>query len=336
MRAVRAGAAAAIQNPHPQKGRESMGRYLAQRLLAAIPVLLIVAVVTFSLVHLTPGDPASLMAGDQALPEDIERIKDKLGLNRPLYEQMGIYFWGILRGDFGESVFTKFPVTTLIGQRLEPTISIAIFSQLVAIIIAVPAGILAAWKANTWIDRALMVFAVAGLAIPSFWLGANLIWVFAVNLGWFPALGYVSISEGVLPWLRSITLPSIAIGFISAALIARMTRASMLEVLREDYIRTARAKGLGDYKVLIAHAFKNASIPVVTIIGIGLAGLVSGLVVTEAVFAIPGVGRLIVDAVLRRDYPVIQGVVLMVTFVYVLINLAVDIVYGYLDPRIRY
>ena len=313
-----------------------MGRYLAQRLLAAIPVLLIVAVVTFSLVHLTPGDPASLMAGDQALPEDIERIKEKLGLNRPLYEQMGIYFWDILRGDFGESVFTKFPVTTLIGQRLEPTISIAIFSQLVAIIIAVPAGILAAWKANTWIDRALMVFAVAGLAIPSFWLGANLIWVFAVNLGWFPALGYVSISEGVIPWLRSITLPSIAIGFISAALIARMTRASMLEVLREDYIRTARAKGLGDYKVLIAHAFKNASIPVVTIIGIGLAGLVSGLVVTEAVFAIPGVGRLIVDAVLRRDYPVIQGVVLMVTFVYVLINLAVDIVYGYLDPRIRY
>lgn len=313
-----------------------MGRYLVQRLLAAIPVLLIVAVVTFSLVHLTPGDPASLMAGDQALPEDIERIKEKLGLNRPLYEQLGIYFWDILRGDFGESVFTKFPVTTLIAQRLEPTISIAIFSQLVAIIIAIPAGILAAWKANTWIDRALMIFAVAGLAIPSFWLGANLIWLFAVRLDWFPALGYVSISEGVLPWLRSITLPSIAIGFISAALIARMTRASMLEVLREDYVRTARAKGLGEYKILIAHAFKNASIPVVTIIGIGLAGLVSGLVVTEAVFAIPGVGRLIVDAVLRRDYPVIQGVVLMVTFAYVLINLAVDIIYGYLDPRIRY
>lgn len=313
-----------------------MGRYLVQRLLAAIPVLLIVAVVTFSLVHLTPGDPASLMAGDQALPEDIERIKEKLGLNRPLYEQLGIYFWDILRGDFGESVFTKFPVTTLIAQRLEPTISIAIFSQLVAIIIAIPAGILAAWKANTWIDRALMIFAVAGLAIPSFWLGANLIWLFAVRLDWFPALGYVSISDGVLPWLRSITLPSIAIGFISAALIARMTRASMLEVLREDYVRTARAKGLGEYNILIAHAFKNASIPVVTIIGIGLAGLVSGLVVTEAVFAIPGVGRLIVDAVLRRDYPVIQGVVLMVTFAYVLINLAVDIIYGYLDPRIRY
>lgn len=313
-----------------------MGRYLLQRLLAAIPVLLIVAVVTFSLVHLTPGDPASLMAGDQALPEDIERIKDKLGLNRPLYEQLAIYFWDILRGDFGESVFTKFPVTTLIAQRLEPTISIAIFSQLVAIIIAIPAGILAAWKANTWIDRVVMILAVAGLAIPSFWLGANLIWLFAVRLDWFPALGYVSISEGVLPWLRSITLPSIAIGFISAALIARMTRASMLEVLREDYVRTARAKGLGEYKILIAHAFKNASIPVVTIIGIGLAGLVSGLVVTEAVFAIPGVGRLIVDAVLRRDYPVIQGVVLMVTFAYVLINLAVDIIYGYLDPRIRY
>ena len=313
-----------------------MGRYLVQRLLAAIPVLLIVAVVTFSLVHLTPGDPASLMAGDQALPEDIERIKTKLGLNRPLHVQLGIYFWSILRGDFGESIFTKFPVTTLISQRLEPTISIAIFSQFVAIIIAIPAGILAAWKANTWVDRVVMILAVAGLAIPSFWLGANLIWAFAVKLQWFPAIGYVPISDGIIPWLKSITLPSISIGFISAALIARMTRASMLEVLREDYVRTARAKGLGEQAVLISHAFKNASIPVVTIIGIGIAGLVSGLVVTEAVFAIPGVGRLIVDAVLRRDYPVIQGVVLMVTFAYVLINLVVDMIYGYLDPRIRY
>ena len=257
-------------------------------------------------------------------------------MDRPIYQQLVIYFADLLRGDLGESIFNKFKVTTLISQRLEPTLFIAVFSQLVSIIIAIPLGILAAWKANTWIDRVVMVIAVLGLAIPSFWLGANLIWVFAVKLHWFPAFGYIPISEGVVPWIKSITLPSISVGFISAALIARMTRASMLEVLREDYVRTARAKGLGEQAVLLGHAFKNASIPVVTIIGIGIAGLVSGLVVTEAVFGIPGVGRLIVDAVNRRDYPVIQGVILMFTVAYVLINLVVDLIYGYLDPRIRY
>ncbi len=313
-----------------------MARYTAQRLLAMFPVLLIVAVVSFSLIHITPGDPATLMAGDQATPDQVAAIRAEMGLDKPIYEQLYIYFLDILRGDLGESIFSKFKVTTLIAQRLEPTLSIALFSQAVSIIIAIPLGILAAWKANTWIDRVVMVIAVMGLAVPSFWLGANLIWVFAVQLKWFPAIGYVPITEGILPWIRSITLPSVAIGFISAALIARMTRASMLEVLREDYVRTARAKGVAEYGVLMRHAFKNASIPVVTIIGIGIAGLVSGLVVTEAVFAIPGVGRLIVDAVTRRDYPVIQGVILMVTVVYVLINLVVDLIYGYLDPRIRY
>ena len=301
-----------------------------------IPVLLIVAVVSFSLIHITPGDPASLMAGDQATPDQLAVIRAEMGLDKPIYEQLLIYFSDIIRGDLGESIFSKFKVTTLIAQRLEPTLSIALFSQIVAIAIAIPLGILAAWKANTWIDRAVMIIAVLGLAIPSFWLGANMIWLFAVKLSWFPAIGYSPISDGAVAWIRSITLPSVAVGFISAALIARMTRASMLEVLREDYVRTARAKGVAEYGVLMRHAFKNASIPVVTIIGIGLAGLVSGLVVTEAVFAIPGVGRLIVDAVTRRDYPVIQGVILMVTVVYVLINLAVDLIYGYLDPRIRY
>ena len=301
-----------------------------------IPVLVVVAIVTFSLIHITPGDPVSLMAGDLATPEQKEAIRKDMGLDRPIYQQLVIYFADLLRGDLGESIFNKFKVTTLISQRLEPTLFIAVFSQLVSIIIAIPLGILAAWKANTWIDRVVMVIAVLGLAIPSFWLGANLIWVFAVKLHWFPAFGYIPISEGVVPWIKSITLPSISVGFISAALIARMTRASMLEVLREDYVRTARAKGLGEQAVLLGHAFKNASIPVVTIIGIGIAGLVSGLVVTEAVFGIPGVGRLIVDAVNRRDYPVIQGVILMFTVAYVLINLFVDLIYGYLDPRIRY
>lgn len=301
-----------------------------------IPVLLVVAVVTFSLIHLTPGDPVALMAGDEATPEQKEAIRKDMGLDKPIYQQLIIYFADILRGDLGESIFSKFKVTELIKQRLEPTLFIALFSQIVSIIIAIPLGILAAWKANTWVDRVVMIIAVLGLAIPSFWLGANLIWLFAVKLPWFPAFGYVPISEGILPWIKSITLPSISVGFISAALIARMTRASMLEVLREDYVRTARAKGLGEQAVLLGHAFKNASIPVVTIIGIGIAGLVSGLVVTEAVFGIPGVGRLIVDAVNRRDYPVIQGVILMVTVAYVLINLIVDLIYGYLDPRIRY
>ena len=313
-----------------------MGRYTLQRLLAMIPVLVVVAIVTFSLIHITPGDPVSLMAGDLATPEQKEAIRKDMGLDRPIYQQLVIYFADLLRGDLGESIFNKFKVTTLISQRLEPTLFIAVFSQLVSIIIAIPLGILAAWKANTWIDRVVMVIAVLGLAIPSFWLGANLIWLFAVKLHWFPAFGYIPISEGVVPWIKSITLPSISVGFISAALIARMTRASMLEVLREDYVRTARAKGLGEQAVLLGHAFKNASIPVVTIIGIGIAGLVSGLVVTEAVFGIPGVGRLIVDAVNRRDYPVIQGVILMFTVAYVLINLIVDLIYGYLDPRIRY
>ncbi len=313
-----------------------MGRYTLQRILAMFPVLIVVAIVTFSLIHITPGDPVSLMAGDLATPEQKEAIRKDMGLDRPIYEQLVIYFSDLLRGDLGESIFNKFKVTTLISQRLEPTLFIAVFSQLVSIIIAIPLGILAAWKANTWVDRVVMVIAVLGLAIPSFWLGANLIWVFAVKLHWFPAFGYIPISEGVVPWIKSITLPSISVGFISAALIARMTRASMLEVLREDYVRTARAKGLGEQAVLLGHAFKNASIPVVTIIGIGIAGLVSGLVVTEAVFGIPGVGRLIVDAVNRRDYPVIQGVILMFTVAYVLINLFVDLIYGYLDPRIRY
>ena len=313
-----------------------MGRYLVQRLLTTIPVLLIVSVLIFSLIHVAPGDPASFMAGDEARPEQIERIRQKLGLDEPLYKQLGLYYVDIFRGDLGESVFTKFDVTELILQRLEPTVSIAVFAMLLAILISIPSGVLAAWKANSWVDRAVMVFAVFGFAIPVFWLGFNMIWLFAVKLNWFPALGYRPVSDGVLPWLRSMTLPAVTVGIIVAALIARMTRSAMLEVLREDYIRTARAKGLGEFTVLFRHALRNASIPIVTVVGLSMAGLVSGLVITEAVFAIPGMGRLIVDGVTRRDYPIIQGTVLVITVFYVLINLAVDIGYGWLDPKIRY
>ena len=312
-----------------------MGRYLVQRLLTTIPVLLIVSILIFSLIHVAPGDPASFMAGDEARPEQIERIRQKLGLDEPLYKQLGLYYVDIFRGDLGESVFTKFDVTELILQRLEPTVSIAVFAMLLAILISIPSGVLAAWKANSWVDRAVMVFAVFGFAIPVFWLGFNMIWLFAVKLNWFPALGYRPVSDGVLPWLRSMTLPAATVGIIVAALIARMTRSAMLEVLREDYIRTARAKGLGEFTVLFRHALRNASIPIVTVVGLSMAGLVSGLVITEAVFAIPGMGRLIVDGVTRRDYPIIQGTVLVITVFYVLINLAVDIGYGWLDRKIR-
>jgi peptide/nickel transport system permease protein len=313
-----------------------MGRYTLQRLLAMFPVLAVVAVVTFSLIHITPGDPVALMAGDEATPEQKEAIRKDMGLDKPIYQQLAIYFADILRGDLGESIFNKFKVTTLIAQRLEPTIFIAIFSQLVSIIIAIPLGILAAWKANTWIDRVVMVIAVLGLAIPSFWLGANLIWVFAVKLHWFPAFGYIPISEGIVPWIKSITLPSISVGFISAALIARMTRASMLEVLREDYIRTARSKGLHETIVIARHALKNAFLPVLTVAGFQLSRLIGGAVIIEVIFVIPGVGSLLVNSVLIRDYPIVQSTVMLIAVVVLVLNLAVDLAYGWINPRIRY
>jgi len=322
----------------------NVGRYIIQRVVAAVPVIFIVGVIVFSLVHITPGDPALIMAGDEASPAEIDALRKELGLDAPLWRQGLDFIFDSLRGDLGKSVFSRHDVRELIVKRLEPTLSIAIFSQVLSILIGIPLGILAAWKANTWIDRVAMIFAVLGLALPSFWLGYNLIWIFAVKWGLFPAVGYEKIflpefDGGGLnlgPWLHSITLPSITIGVIGAALITRMTRSSMLEVLREDYIRTARAKGLGESVVLLRHAFKNAGLPIVTIVGLGVAGLVTGLVVTEAVFAIPGVGRLMVNGVVRRDFPIIQGVVLMTTVSYVFINLMVDLTYGYLDPRIRY
>jgi peptide/nickel transport system permease protein len=313
-----------------------MTAYLVQRLLAVIPVLLLVGLITFALLRVTPGDPAAVLAGEHATPENVERIRQQLGLDRPLHVQLWRWFGRLLQGDLGDSLFTGYKVTTLIRQRLEPTLSLAVLAEIIAIALALPMGILAAWKANSWVDRAVMVFAVLGFSIPVFWLGFNLIWLFSVTLDLLPPAGYTPLRQGVWPWLRSLILPAVTLGLIFSALIARMTRASMLEILREDYIRTARAKGLAEKVVLLRHALRNAAVPIVTIIGLGFAALVTGVVVTETVFALPGLGRLIVDSMLRRDYPVIQGAILLAASAYVVINLIVDLTYAYFDPRIRY
>ncbi len=310
--------------------------YIARRLLATIPVMGVVAVFVFSLLYLAPGDPAAIIAGDLATPADIARIHQQLGLDEPFLLRFGKWFWGVLHGDLGISIFTNLPVSTLIAQRLEPTVALTVTTMIVAIAIAIPIGVLAAWKVGTWIDRAAMAFAVLGFSLPAFVLAYLLILVFSVELDLLPVQGYVSIRVGFLPFLAHIVLPSLSLGLIYAALIARITRASMLEVLSQDYIRTARAKGLATRDVLIGHALKNAAVPIATIIGIGVALLISGVIVTETVFAIPGLGRLTVDAILRRDYPIIQGVTLLFSAVFVLVNLLVDVSYTLLDPRVRY
>ena len=298
--------------------------------------MVVVALIVFGLLRLTPGDPAAVIAGDYATPDDVAKIRAKLGLDQPLPVQLSLWFGNVLRGDLGTSIFSGLPVTTLIKQRIEPTVALAALTMVIAITLAVPLGVLAAWKQGTWIDRTVMVFAVSGFSMPVFWLGFLLVWVFAVQLGWLPVQGYSPLSRGLWPFLRQLILPALTLGFVYVALITRMTRASMLSVLREDYIRTANAKGLPPAVVLLRHALKNAGLPVVTIIGVGVALLIGGVVVTESVFALPGIGRLTVDAILRRDYPVIQAVILMVSGVYVLINLAIDLLYLVLDPRIRY
>jgi peptide/nickel transport system permease protein len=313
-----------------------MWGYVVRRLLATIPVAGVVAVFVFLLLHLAPGDPAAVVAGSYAMPKDVERIREKLGLNEPIHIQFTKWISHVAQGDLGDSIFSEMPVTTLIAQRMEPTLSLAAASILVAIVLAVPMGIVAAWRAGTWIDYLVMIFAVLGFSIPVFVIGYVLMYGFSIKVHLFPVQGFVSIRQGVLPFLRSITLPSLALGLIYAALIARITRASLLEILGEDYIRTAHAKGLEPHAVLLRHALKNASIPIVTIIGVGIAMLIGGVVVTESVFNIPGLGRLVVDSVLARDYPVIQGIILMFSGIYLLINLMVDISYTFLDPRIRY
>jgi peptide/nickel transport system permease protein len=310
--------------------------HIFRRIVATIPVMAIVALFVFSLLYIAPGDPAAVIAGEQASPEDVEKIRKGLGLDRPFVSRFGEWSWHILQADLGTSMFTGLPVTQLIVQRLEPTLSLMVVTLILSITIAVPMGVIAAWKAGTWVDRGLMAFAVLGFSVPVFVVGYVLAYVFALELDWFPVQGYTPLSAGFWPWLENLVLPAIALGCVYIALIARITRASMLEVLQQDYIRTARSKGMGQSGILFVHALKNAAVPIVTVIGIGVALLIGGAVVTESVFAIPGLGRLTIDAIVRRDYPVIQGIVLLFSLVYVLVNLAVDVIYTLLDPRIRY
>ena len=310
--------------------------YIGRRILATIPVMAVVGLFVFSLLYFAPGDPAAIIAGDQATPDDVARIRATLGLDRPFLVRFGEWSWQILHGDLGTSIFTNLPVTTMIGQRVQPTVSLMLVTLVFAIVVAVPLGVVAAWKAGSLIDRLVMGLAVMGFSVPVFVVGYVLAYVFALELGWLPVQGYTPIEQGLWPWLSNLILPAVTLGLVYIALIARVTRATMLDVLSQDYVRTARAKGLAQGPVLFVHALKNAAVPIVTVIGIGIALLIGGAVVTETVFAIPGLGRLTVDAILRRDYPVIQGVVLLFSFVYVLVNLAIDLFYTVLDPRIRY
>ena len=313
-----------------------MFAYVVRRLFATIVVMAVVAFVVFLLLYLTPGDPAAILAGDAATSDDIRRIREKLGLEEPFLVRFGNWVWGLLHGDLGVSIFTNLPVTHLIGQRIEPTLSLTLCTLVVAVLVAVPLGVVAAARAGTWVDRAVMAFSVAGFSVPVFVIAYVLILVFSIQLDWLPVQGYTPIREGLWEWARHLVLPSAALGTVYIALIARMTRASMLDVLAQDYVRTAQAKGLAPSAVLLRHALKNAAVPIATVIGFGIALLIGGAIVTETVFALPGIGRLTVDAILRRDYPIIQGVVLIFSAAYVLINLAVDLSYMFFDPRIRY
>jgi peptide/nickel transport system permease protein len=301
-----------------------------------IPVLLVVAVLVFLMLRLVPGDPAEVIAGNTATDEQIRSLRQSMGLEKPLPTQFAILVGKLLKGDLGESYFFKKPVTELIAQRLEPTLSLGLCSLLLAVTVAVPIGVLAAFRQGSWLDRVVMGLSVMGSSVPLFVLGYGLVHVFSVQLEWLPVQGYSRLSEGVWPWIERLILPSIALSVGYIALIARITRTSVLEVLNEDYIRTARAKGLTDREVLVGHALRNAAVPILTIIGIGVAVLIGGAVVTESVFAIPGLGRLTVEAVLSRDFPVIQALILLFSIGYLLVNLVIDIAYAFLDPRIRY
>ena len=313
-----------------------MGRYVLHRLFATLPVVAVVTIVVFLLLHLAPGDPAAVIAGDNASPQEIERIRVQLGLDRPLLQQFWIWLVRLLHGDLGVSIYSNLPVMRLIGQRIGPTLSLAVGTLVVSALIAVTLGVVAAVQAGRFVDHLVMLLAILGLSAPVFVVGYLMALVFSVELEWLPVQGYSPIAAGLRPYLSHLVLPTAALALNFIALIARMTRASMLEVLAQDYIRTAHAKGIGGFQVVTIHALKNASVPIVTTIGTGVALLISGVVITESVFNIPGIGRLVVDAITRRDYPIIQGTTLVFAFVYVFINLLVDLSYVVLDPRIRY
>jgi len=310
--------------------------FLAQRFLGAVAVLLIVSVVVFLLLHLTPGDPAAVLAGNGATTEQIEQIRTSLGLDRPLLAQFTIWFGNALHGNLGESFFFKKSVAALIAQRLEPTAALAICTILIAVLTAVPLGVAAAWRHGGWLDRALMGFSTLGFSIPVFVLGYLLSWLVSLELGWLPVQGYRRVSAGFYPFIQHLILPSVTLSAIYIALIARVTRAAVSDALTEDFVRTAKAKGLSEWRVLFRHALANAAVPIVTVIGLGLAMLLGGVVVTESVFSIPGLGRLSVEAVTNGDFPTIQGVILLFSVSYISINLLIDLSYSFFDPRIRY
>lgn len=313
-----------------------MASYLIKRILATIPVMLFVAIFIFLLLRLTPGDPAALLAGDFANDAQITEIRESLGLDQPMWRQFGLWIADMARFEFGQSFYYKKPVAELIAQRIEPTLSLSLLTITLTVIIAVPLGTLAAYRQGSWMDRTIMGFSVLGFSIPVFVIGYALVYLFSVKLGWLPVQGYTRIADGIGGWLYRLILPSVALSVIFVAFIARMTRTSVLEVLEEDYVRTARAKGQTEAKVLIRHALRNAAVPIVTVIGLAIAILIGGVVVTESVFSIPGLGLLTVEAVLNRDFPTIQAVILFFSVVYVAINLAIDVSYTLLDPRIRY
>jgi len=311
-------------------------QYVARRLVATIPVMAVVAILVFLLLRLTTGDPAAIIAGDNATAQDVAAIRAKLGLDRPIAQQFVIWLRNMARGDLGESFFFKKQVSELILDRVEPTVALSLCTIVLAVFLAVPLGIIAAYRRGTWVDRFVMGLSVTGFSVPAFVIAYTLIYVFAIQFGWLPVQGYQRISQGLGGFLERLILPSLTLSAIYVALIARITRGSVLEVMSADYVRTARAKGVTDLLVLLRHVLRNAAVPIVTVVGLGIAVLIGGVVVTESVFSIPGLGRLTVDAVLARDYPTVQAVVLLFSLAYVLINLLVDLTYTVLDPRIRY
>ncbi|MCC5969032.1 MAG: ABC transporter permease [Pararhodobacter sp.] len=310
--------------------------FIFRRLLSALPVVFIIAVIAFLLVHLAPGDPAVAIAGDGASDDQIAAIRRSLGLDQPLPVQFVTWLTSLVQGDFGTSMISRIPVSQLILQRTEPTVVLALYAMTITLLVAVPVGVLAAWKSGEWVDRLVLAMSVIGFSMPVFVIGYLLIGAFGTNLRWFAVQGYKSPGDGLIPFLYTMTLPAITLSTTYIALIARMTRASMIEILGEDFIRTARAKGLQERQVLFGHALRNAAVPIITVIGSGFAMMISGVVITESVFNIPGIGRLVVDAVLGRDYPLIQALIVLTGVLYVAINLLIDIAYAITDPRIRY
>jgi peptide/nickel transport system permease protein len=313
-----------------------MTGYVLGRLFAAIPVLLAVAVFVFLLLSLVPGDPAVLIAGDFASPQQVEAVRQALGLNLPLLPRFLAWAGRMLSGDFGLSLFSRIPVSQLVAQRIEPTLLLSLMTITIAVVVAVPLGLIAAYRPKGLVARLTMAGAVLGFSLPVFVVAFALVYTLALGLHWFPVQGYKPLSQGVLASLHSLVLPAISLSFLYIALIARVTRAAVLEVLREDYVRTAHAKGLSTRKIIARHVLSNAAVPIITVVGIGFAALLGGVVVTETVFSIPGLGRLTADSILRRDYPVVQALILLFAFVYVVVNLVVDILYAVVDPRIRY